>query len=169
MAKTFSPKAYAGAFSGWPAGSERRVRGALNREMGLLVGFIRKTYFRRSGMRRSSVVISRTGALERSVATVRAKRVRAGVLEAGVQMGGPSAPHAPFIEFGTQGPYVIVPRTKRVLRFVLNDGTVVFTRKVVHPGVRARAPLGRGVARRQLGISQRLDKSFGAQLAQTFG
>ena len=169
MTTTFTPKEYAGAFRGWPAGSEKRVRGALNREMGLLVGFVRKTYFRRSGMRRAGVVVSRTGALERSVATVRAKRVQPGVLQAGVKMGGSSAPHGRFIEEGTQGPYVIVPRRKRVLRFTLGDGTVVFTRKVVHPGVRARAPLARGVARRQLGISKRLDEAYGAELVETFG
>lgn len=166
MAKTFTPEEYAGAFTGWPKGSEKRVRGSLNKEMGLLVGFIRRTYFRRSGMRRSSVIVSRTGALERSVGVVRAKRRGAGVLQAGVKM---DAPHARFIERGTQGPYVIVPRRKKVLRFELQDGTVVFTRRVVHPGIRARAPLGRGVARRQVGISKRLNEAYGTQLVASFG
>ena len=168
MARTFTVQEYAGAFTGWPKGSERRVRSQLNREMGLLVGFIRKTYFRRSGMRRPSVIVSRTGRLERSVRTVRAKRIRPRVLAAGVQMGGTGIRHARFLEFGTQGPYVIVPRNRKVLRFELQDGTVVFTKKVVHPGIKARAPIGRGVARRQLGISQRLADAFGAELTATF-
>ena len=56
------------------------------------------------------------------------------------------APHAVFIEFGTwshslidpkPGTYTIRPkRPGGVLRFETNDGNVVFTRKVEHPGIK---------------------------------
>jgi hypothetical protein len=69
------------------------------------------------------------------------------------------APHSVYIEFGTgmhnellppaqRRPYVIEPRRPDgVLRFVTKDGDVVFTRRVIHPGIKAQ-PFMRPAAER---------------------
>ena len=48
---------------------------------------------------------------------------------------GTDVPYAAIHEFGGRtGPHVIVPRNASVLRFFGRDGTVVFARRVNHPG-----------------------------------
>lgn len=44
--------------------------------------------------------------------------------------------HAEFQEYGTRGPYDILPRKKKFLRFNIG-GKVVFARRVIHPGLKA--------------------------------
>lgn len=53
---------------------------------------------------------------------------------------GTGAKHARFVECGTE-PHEITPRRKQVLRFV-QAGNVVFARKVMHPGTKARPFMG---------------------------
>jgi hypothetical protein len=48
---------------------------------------------------------------------------------------GSSLPYADMVHEGTR-PHVILPRTKRVLRWVGDDGRVHFARVVHHPGAR---------------------------------
>lgn len=49
---------------------------------------------------------------------------------------GPSAKHAPYVEFGT-GPHVIKARNKKALAFKAGGQTVV-VRQVNHPGTKAQ-------------------------------
>lgn len=46
-------------------------------------------------------------------------------------------PYASYLNDGTRGPYPIVPRRAKFLRFVQN-GQVRFSRGVMHPGISAR-------------------------------
>lgn len=72
---------------------------------------------------------------------------RTGALAASIQVTfngpldviiGPTVHYGPFQEFGTKGPYTIEPRRPGgVLVFEVN-GTKVFTKKVTHPGLKAR-------------------------------
>jgi HK97 gp10 family phage protein len=57
---------------------------------------------------------------------------------------GPHVPYGAYMEFGTGSrgefpgePYVILPKNKKYLRFKVN-GQWVSTKRVVHPGVKAR-------------------------------
>ncbi|MEM3066890.1 MAG: hypothetical protein QXI81_06125 [Nitrososphaerota archaeon] len=49
-----------------------------------------------------------------------------------VVSGGPQAPYAPFVAYGTR-PHIIEPVRARALRFEV-DGTTVFAKRVMHPG-----------------------------------
>lgn len=42
-----------------------------------------------------------------------------------------------YLNFGTQGPYVIRPKNKQALSFFAN-GQYIITKKVIHPGIEAR-------------------------------
>jgi hypothetical protein len=45
--------------------------------------------------------------------------------------------YAPFLEYGTRGPYPIPKRSGgKTLRFVGKGGQIVFRRRVMHPGIR---------------------------------
>lgn len=74
-----------------------------------------------------------TGRLRSSIhvdsPAVRGRRV-------GVRVGT-NVEYALHMEFGTRSGYTITPQRARVLRF-RSGGRTVFTRRVVHPGVRAR-------------------------------
>lgn len=49
---------------------------------------------------------------------------------------GPTAPYAPYVEFGT-APHEIRPKTKQALKFRVN-GKWVYARVVHHPGTKAQ-------------------------------
>lgn len=71
----------------------------------------------RTGALRDSITIERT-----SVDTV---------------IVGPTAPYAPFVEFGVAA-HEIVPVRAEALRFTI-DGETVFAKRVMHPGFEGRA------------------------------
>jgi hypothetical protein len=167
MARKFTAKEYALALQRLPDRTLRDQREAMNAEMSFLAADIKRTFFRGGGRRGPNWVVSRTGRLADSVRPIEARLNRQSqILLAGVQMGGSDAPHAAFIEYGTRGPYVIRPRRASVLRFETEDGEVVFAHEVIHPGIRARAPLGRGVARRQSEIVRRLADKYARTLKE---
>ena|SRR5581483_8039765 len=51
-----------------------------------------------------------------------------------VQGGGGVAPYGKFLEYGTQGPYEIVPKNAKALAFSIG-GQMRFFKKVMHPGL----------------------------------
>lgn len=167
--KVYTMDQLARAFQVWPPKQRGQFVRTLNGEMKLLAKYIKRKFFRTRGQRRRRVIIDRTGALRNSVRAFKVK-LRGGILEAGVQMGGASAPYAPFIEHGTRGPYIIVPkRPGGWLRWKREDGSFAFAKRVVHPGIRARAPLSRGVKMRQKKIFRSIQKAHFKQLKQVFG
>jgi len=48
------------------------------------------------------------------------------------------AEYAPYIEFGTRGPYVIRPKERKALKIPVEDRGYILRKKVVHPGIRPR-------------------------------
>lgn len=48
------------------------------------------------------------------------------------------AEYAPYIEFGTRGPYVIRPKERRLLKTPVSGEGYIVRREVVHPGIAAR-------------------------------
>ena len=48
-----------------------------------------------------------------------------------------TAPHAPFVEYGTAGPYIIRAKNAKALRFQVG-GSTLFRKSVMHPGNKAR-------------------------------
>lgn len=82
----------------------------------------------------------RTGKAARSVEIIPAQ-ITGNTIEGAVQAGGGVAPYLRMQEDGTSGPYEIIPDRAKALRFVLG-GKLVFARKVIHPGLAARRPVG---------------------------
>lgn len=79
----------------------------------------------------------RTGKLIGSVRTLPVTNDGA-TIEGGVQAGGGPAYYARFQNYGTAGPYEILPKDpKGVLAFII-DGKQAFAKRVMHPGLRAR-------------------------------
>jgi len=48
------------------------------------------------------------------------------------------AEYAPYIEFGTRGPYVIRPKERKALKIPVEDRGYILRKKVVHPGISAK-------------------------------
>lgn len=169
MARVFTIDQMAMAFQAWPPKQRRKLVRTMNREMEGLSVYIKKRFFRNSGKRRQTIIINRTGALERSVKAIKV-RLKGGLLTSGVQMGGMSAPHAKFLEYGTRGPYPITPkRPGGWLRFMGKEGKYVFRRMVMHPGIKAREPLGKGVRARRGPILKAMAKDHAVLLKKMFG
>ena len=96
----------------------------------------------RTGRLRDSIQVSFDGALKATI--------------------GPTVPYGPYQEFGTAsrgefgGPvYVIRPRNTAALSFVVGGKRIV-TRKVTHPGVRAKRYMRRAVELELGPVAQRL-------------
>jgi hypothetical protein len=83
------------------------------------------------------VLKQRSGKL---IGSVRTLPTAAGgsVISGGVAAGGGPAYYGYFQNYGTKGPYTIVPKDpKGVLAFMI-DGKQIFAKKVIHPGLPAR-------------------------------
>jgi hypothetical protein len=55
-----------------------------------------------------------------------------------------TAPYAPYVEYGTKGPYTITAKNAQALKFQIG-GRTVFAKSVVHPGNKARPFLRPGL------------------------
>jgi hypothetical protein len=84
----------------------------------------------------------RTGKAARSVEMIPA-RVVGNTITGAVQAGGGAAFYLKFQEDGTK-PYEIVPVRAKVLAFQV-QGRQIFTKRVKHPGLPARRPVGQAV------------------------
>lgn len=80
-----------------------------------------------------------TGKAARSVEAIPARRA-ADMIEGSVQAGGGPAFYLKFQEEGTNGPYEIAAKGK-ALAFQIG-GTLRFFKRVQHPGLPARRPVG---------------------------
>ena len=169
MGRKLTAKEYAVILGRWPRMETTALREDINEQMDELADYIRKKFFKSGGKRNPNWIVNRSGAAQNSVVPMRAK-ISGSRITAGVKGGGTSARHFPFLEHGTTGPYIITPRRPGgFLRFETESGEVVYTRRVVHPGIRARAPIGRGVAQRQTAIIQALIQKHGRRLRKQFG
>lgn len=90
-----------------------------------------------------AVLQIRTGKAVRSVEMIPAE-LNGDLITGAVQAGGGAAPYLKIQEEGSAGPYEIVPDRAKALAFMLN-GRMVFARKVIHPGLPARRPVGQAV------------------------
>jgi hypothetical protein len=86
-----------------------------------------------------NILQQRTGKAARSVEAIPAAR-SGDIIEGGVQAGGGPAFYLKFQEEGTSGPYVIEAKGK-ALAFMM-DGTLRFFKRVMHPGLTAKRPVG---------------------------
>ena len=83
------------------------------------------------------VLQNRTGNLARSIEAIPA-RIEGAVIEGSVQGGGGVAFYGKFQEYGTRGPYTILPKNAQALRFFI-EGKLIFAKKVIHPGLKERS------------------------------
>jgi hypothetical protein len=81
-----------------------------------------------------------TGKAARSVEMIPAA-ISGTSIDGSVQAGGGPAFYLRFQEEGTSGPYEIVPDRAKALAFSLG-GATVFAKRVIHPGLAARRPVG---------------------------
>ena len=80
------------------------------------------------------ILKQRSGKLAGSIREIPAKAEGTMVIGQVEGAGGP-AWYGRLFEDGGTGPFDIVPVAKKALRFVSADGSVVFTKKVHHPGI----------------------------------
>lgn len=70
----------------------------------------------------------------------------------------PTVNYAPNVNFGTKA-HVILPRTKKVLRF-RSGNSWVFAQRVYHPGTKANPFVERTVARSEGGVNRYFDTAL---------
>jgi len=77
---------------------------------------------------------SRTGNLFQSIQALPESETRIVIFGAGKDS---HLEYGKFLEFGTEGPYVIRPKERKALSIPTSKG-FIFRKKVTHPGIRAR-------------------------------
>lgn len=111
---------------------------------------------------------SRSGNLERSVDYT----VDADNLTATIELDQAVAFYGLFIHEGTgtwgpKGmPYPIYPKAKKCLRFVAGDGSVVYAKKVMHPGIRPDQFLYEAAAAQESQIQAIFDRAVADMVAR---
>lgn len=100
------------------------------------------------------VLHHRSGKLAQSIRIIPVRQEGTRIV-GGVQGGGGVAWYGRVHEFGGSGPYMIVPREKKVLRFEIG-GTVIFARRVNHPPALERSFMRSSMEERRAWIVQGL-------------
>lgn len=127
------------------------MRGSLSRAV--TAATIELQGYIRSSKLHGQVLNSRTGNLSRAVTAFPA--VDDGTRIVGRVAVDRSAPYGRFQEEGVGHPWVIEPRNAKALRFVAG-GKVVFAKRVMHPGLKARPFMSTSLEEKREAILARL-------------
>lgn len=104
------------------------------------------------------VLKPRSGKLRGSIRVIDAAVSNATIF-AEVLGGGGLAPYGEVHEYGGKAPYVIVPKNRKALRFMMN-GKIVFARKVIHPPLPERSFMRSGLDDMRAGITTSLQTTL---------
>lgn len=138
---TTNAKDVAAGMSRFPQAMAEGIASAMNAQNQLLVGYIQRNKLSSRGTNSVGVV---TGSLRGSVYATQAS---ASTSEISSEVGTPIL-YGLFQEEGTRS-YTIVPKSARVLSWIGGDGARYFSKKVQHPGLKARQMFRTAIQERQ--------------------